>query len=243
MAAFDFAKVKDPTFFKENVLNAHASFRTYASREEYRTGSSSLALKLDGIWKFAYAKNYTSAIPGFEKTDYDCSGWDDIHVPAHIQMEGYDIPQYANVQYPWDGREEVQPGEIPQRFNPVASYVKYFELPESMQGKPVHIEFEGVESGMALWLNGSYVGYTEDSFSAHTFDLTPYLQPGVNKLPLCAASWSGVRWNTVWRTIGILKTGSAEEPCTSHTLKLDVDRLALHGFRQLKVFYSSLPPD
>lgn len=92
MAAFDFAKVKDPTFFKENVLNAHASFRTYASREEYRTGSSSLALKLDGIWKFAYAKNYTSAIPGFEKTDYDCSGWDDIHVPAHIQMEGYDIP-------------------------------------------------------------------------------------------------------------------------------------------------------
>ena len=133
MAAFDFAKVKDPTFFKENVLNAHASFRTYASREEYLAGESSLALKLDGIWKFAYAKNYTSAIPGFEKTDYDCSGWDDIHVPAHIQMEGYDIPQYANVQYPWDGREEVQPGEIPQRFNPVASYVKYFELPESIQ--------------------------------------------------------------------------------------------------------------
>ena len=177
-----------------NVVNAHASFRTYASREEYRTGSSSLALKLDGIWKFAYAKNYTSAIPGFEKTDYDCSGWDDIHVPAHIQMEGYDIPQYANVQYPWDGREEVQPGEIPQRFNPVASYVKYFELPESMQGKPVHIEFEGVESGMALWLNGSYVGYTEDSFSAHAFDLTPYLQPGVNKLAVQVFKWTSSSW-------------------------------------------------
>ena len=69
MAAFDFAKVKDPTFFKENVLNAHTSFRTYASREEYLAGESSLALKLDGIWKFAYAKNYTSAIPGFKKTD------------------------------------------------------------------------------------------------------------------------------------------------------------------------------
>ena len=194
MAAFDFTKVKDPTFFKENVLNAHASFRTYASREEYLAGESSLALKLDGIWKFAYAKNYTSAIPGFEKTDYDCSGWDDIHVPAHIQMEGYDIPQYANVQYPWDGREEVQPGEIPQRFNPVASYVKYFELPESMQGKPVHIEFEGVESGMALWLNGSYVGYTEDSFSAHAFDLTPYLQPGVNKLAVQVFKWTSSSW-------------------------------------------------
>ena len=92
MAAFDFAKVKDPTFFKENVLNAHASFRTYASREEYLAGESSLALKLDGIWKFAYAKNYTSAIPGFEKTDYDCSGWDDIHVPAHIQIQTARIP-------------------------------------------------------------------------------------------------------------------------------------------------------
>ena len=194
MAAFDFAKVKDPIFFKENVLNAHASFRTYASREEYRTGSSSLALKLDGIWKFAYAKNYTSAIPGFEKTDYDCSGWDDIHVPAHIQMEGYDIPPYANVQYPWDGREDVKLGEIPQRFNPVASYVKYFELQESMQGKPVHIEFEGVESGMALWLNGSYVGYTEDSFSAHAFDLTPYLQPSVNKLAVQVFKWTSSSW-------------------------------------------------
>ena len=64
MAAFDFAKVKDPTFFKENVLNAHASFRTYASREEYRTGSSSLALKLDGIWKFAYAKIFGIRMKG-----------------------------------------------------------------------------------------------------------------------------------------------------------------------------------
>ena len=119
MAAFDFAKVKDPTFFKENVLNAHASFRTYASREEYLAGESSLALKLDGIWKFAYAKNYTSAIPGFEKTDYDCSGWDDIHVPAHIQMEATTFPvrKYSVSGWP------LQPGEIPQRFNPVASYL------------------------------------------------------------------------------------------------------------------------
>ena len=95
MAAFDFAKVKDPTFFKENVLNAHASFRTYASREEYRTGSSSLALKLDGIWKFAYAKNYTSAIPGFEKTDYDCSGWDDLSM---VLLENVSVSETQELQ-------------------------------------------------------------------------------------------------------------------------------------------------
>ena len=99
MAAFDFAKVKDPTFFKENVLNAHASFRTYASREEYRTGSSSLAMKLDGIWKFAYAKNYTSAIPGFEKTDYNCSGWDDIHVTTFPSTRIFSIRGMAVKKY------------------------------------------------------------------------------------------------------------------------------------------------
>ena len=71
-----------------------------------------------------------STIPGFEKRRLlTVSSWDDIRVPAHIQMEGYDKPQYANVQYPWEGREEVKPGEIPTSFNPVASYVKYFEVP------------------------------------------------------------------------------------------------------------------
>ena len=194
MAAFDYAKVKDPTFFQENVLPPHASGKSYPTRQEMLAGESSLALKLDGPWKFAYAKNHASAIPGFEREDYDCTLWDEIRVPAHIQMEGYDLPQYANTQYPWDGREDVRQGEIPERFNPVASYVKYFELPEAMQNKPLRVEFEGVESGMALWLNGSYVGYTEDSFSAHAFDLTPYVKPGVNKLAAQVFKWTASSW-------------------------------------------------
>ena len=194
MAAFDYAKVKDPTFFAENVLPPHASGKIYPTREEMLAGESSMALRLDGLWKFAYAKNYASAIPGFEKEDYDCTLWDEIHVPAHIQMEGYDVPQYANTQYPWDGREEVQQGGIPERFNPVASYVKYFELPEAMQNKPLRVEFEGVESGMALWLNGQYVGYTEDTFSAHAFDLTPYVKPGINKLAAQVFKWTSSSW-------------------------------------------------
>mgnify|MGYP000007695729 CR=1 FL=1 len=73
--------------------------------------------------------------PGFEEEAYSCKDWEDIYVPAHIQMEGYDAPQYANVQYPWEGHEELHPGQIPERFNPVASYVKYFHVPESMKGK------------------------------------------------------------------------------------------------------------
>ncbi len=194
MATFDYAKVKDPACYKENVLDAHSAHMTYADRSELFSENSSLIMSLDGVWKFSYAVNYQSAVPGFEKPEYDCGGWDSIRVPAHIQMEGYDAPHYANTQYPWDGREELRPGQIPERFNPVASYVKYFELPEKMRGKAVRISFQGAESGMALWLNGEYVGYSEDSFTPSDFDLTPYIRTGVNKLAVQVFKWTSSSW-------------------------------------------------
>ena len=194
MAQFDYSKVKDPTFFKENVLAAHSSHIAYGNKGELFNGKSSLRASLDGIWKFSYAVNYASSVKGFEKAEYDCTSWNDIRVPAHIQMEGYDSPQYANTQYPWDGREDVEPGEIPERFNPVASYVKYFEVPEQMKGKEIRIAFAGVESGMALWLNGSYVGYSEDSFTPSDFNLTPYIKDGENKLAVQVFKWTSSSW-------------------------------------------------
>ena len=194
MAMFDYGKVKNPTFFKENVLAAHSAHMTYAGKGELSLNDSSLVTLLDGVWKFAYAPNYNSTIKGFEAVDYDCTSWADIRVPAHIQMEGYDIPQYANVQYPWDGREEIIPGEIPERFNPVASYVKYFTIPEQMKGMDIRINFRGVESGMAFWLNGAYVGYSEDSFTPSEFDLTPYIKDGENKLAVQVFKWTSSSW-------------------------------------------------
>ncbi len=195
MAKFDFSKVKNPLFFKENVLPAHSAHFAYGSKEEVFDKKSSLRESLDGVWKFSYAVNYNSVIPGFEAADYDCTTWADIRVPAHIQMEGYDIPQYANTQYPWDGREDdIKPGEIPENFNPVASYVKYFEVPERMKGNDIRIAFQGVESGMALWCNGNYVGYSEDSFTPSDFDLTPYLKDGENKLAVQVYKWTSSSW-------------------------------------------------
>ncbi len=167
---------------------------TYAGKGELSGKGSSLVTLLDGVWKFAYAPNYHSAIKGFEAPEYDCTDWADIRVPSHIQMEGYDIPQYANTQYPWDGREEIKPGEIPERFNPVASYVKYFTIPEPMKGMDIRINFRGVESGMAVWLNGVYVGYSEDSFTPSEFDLTPYLKDGENKLAVQVFKWTSSSW-------------------------------------------------
>ena len=103
MKNFTFDMVKDPEIFKDNVLPQHADFVAYGSEDEIQGESSSLRLSLNGLWKFHYARNYRAVVPGFEKEDYDCSYFDDIRVPAHIQMEGYDIPAYINVQYPWDG--------------------------------------------------------------------------------------------------------------------------------------------
>lgn len=118
----------------------------------------------------------------------------DIRVPAHIQMEGYDSPQYANVQYPWDGHEKVEYGQVPERFNPTASYVKYFTLPEGFVQDGLTVTFDGAESGIAVWLNGHYVGYSEDSFTPSSFDLTPYLQEGENKLAAQVYKWTAGSW-------------------------------------------------
>ena len=113
MKRFDYEKVKDPQYFRDGRLDAHSDHLYYACEEDCREENSTFTETLNGLWKFHYARNYRSAIPGFESEDYDCHDWDDIHVPAHIQLEGYDVPQYANTQYPWEGHEEIIPGEIP----------------------------------------------------------------------------------------------------------------------------------
>lgn len=194
MAEFDYGKVRNPLYYQENRLRPHSDHLFFGTAEEAERGRSEFIFSLDGLWKFAYAKNYSLAVLGFEKAGYNCRDWDEIRVPAHIQMEGYDVPQYVNVQYAWDGREELEPGQIPEHFNPVASYVKYFEMPENMKGRPVFLSFQGVESGMALWLNGEFVGYSEDSFTPAEFELTPYLLEGENKLAVQVFKWTSGSW-------------------------------------------------
>lgn len=192
--SFEIKKIHDPKFFKENCMAAHSDHVAYADEKEAEERKSSFRLPLDGVWKFHYARNYAQTVSGFEAEDFDCKCWEDIRVPAHIQMEGYDIPQYVNIQYPWDGREDVWRDAVPSEFNPVASYVKYFTLPEGFRKSGLYISFQGVESGFALWLNGHYVGYSEDSFTPSDFDLTPYVKEGENKLAVQVFKWTSSSW-------------------------------------------------
>ena len=191
---FDYSKIKDPAFFAQNRVKAHSDHHYYKNHRELAEKNESFRQNLNGLWKFQYARNLAEAPAGFEAEDFDCKGWEDIRVPAHIQMEGYDKPQYVNVQYPWDGHEAIEPGEIPTQFNPVASYVKYFTVPENMQGKRLFVSFQGVESGFALWCNGSYVGYSEDTFTPSEFELTSYLKEGENKLAVQVFKWTSGSW-------------------------------------------------
>lgn len=194
MSNFDSNIIKNPEIFEQNRIAAHSDHVCYKNELEKIKGKSSLRYDMNGLWKFAYAKNQSLAPCGFEAADYDCKNWDEIRVPAHIQMEGYDVPIYTNTTYPWEADESIKPGEVPEIFNPVASYVKYFTIPENMKNKRVCISFQGVESGFALWLNGHYVGYSEDTFDPSDFELTDYIVEGENKLAVRVWKWTSSSW-------------------------------------------------
>lgn len=226
MKKFDYQKISDPLFFQENRMEAHSDHVAYQNAAELAAGVSGYRYFLDGIWKFHYAKNQASVIPGFESPEYSCNGWDDIRVPAHIQMEGYDVPQYANTQYPWDGREELHCGEIPRGFNPVASYVKYVTLPEGFVRNGVYISFQGAESGLALWVNGQYIGYSEDSFTPSEFDLTPHWKEGENKIAVQVFKWTSSSWcedQDFYRFSGIFRSVYLYTMPETHLYDLKVD--------------------
>lgn len=214
---FDIRMIDDPAAFKVHVLPAHSDTVLYGSTGEMsahrhdlirRPGDSSLAMSLNGMWRFHYAENPSSRIVGFEKPEYDVSGWKEIRVPSNIQFEGYDEPAYVNSQYPWDGRENLALGEAPKRFNPTAQYVTFFTVPQEWRGMGVRISFKGVEAGFALWLNGAYIGYSEDSFTPTDFDLTPYLKEGENRIAVLDFKFVNGSWledQDMYRLSGIFR--------------------------------------
>ncbi len=187
-------RIINPEIFQENRLNAHSDHEIFRSADEYIAGESSFSYSLNGKWKFSYASCPDMAIEDFYKEDYPCKNWDSITVPAHIQLEDYDVPQYANVEYPWEGVVPVDLGEVPKDFNPIASYVRYFHLPVGYEGKSVILHLDGVEQGAEIWLNGEYIGYTEDSFTAAEFDLSKHLKSGENKLAIRVYKWTSAAW-------------------------------------------------
>ncbi len=167
----DYEWLGDTAVFNVNREPAHSSHRFAKTLAELE-GENSWEKLLNGTWKMFYSKNPSMRPGGFEKPGVDISAFDDVKVPLSIEMQGYGAPAYFNVIYPWDGYEELKRGEVPQEFNPTSSYVKEFYLDPAWKGQNIYVSFKGVESGMALWMNGTFVGYSEDSFTPHDFDIT-----------------------------------------------------------------------
>ena len=192
MKKFNYNLLSDPSFFIDGCNKHHAFFIHYKNAKEENNKKSSFYKSLNGLWKFHYAKNLKETIKGFESLKYSCDDWDNIKVPCNIELAGYGNPQYVNKQYPWEGKENIKPGEIPEHFNPVGSYVKYVEI-NNLKNKHFLV-LEGVESAVVLYINGEYVGYHEDSFTTAEFEISKYLRKGKNKIALQVFKYSSGSW-------------------------------------------------
>ena len=190
----DMKWLDNPEVFKVNQLEPHSDHCYYLDYADMKKEKNPLLQSLNGQWKFAYSKNVMERPVDFYKETFDASGFDKIMVPGHIELAGYDKIRYINTMYPWEGKEYhrgaysmqatgAEEGMFSEaQYNPVGSYIKYFDLDKNMCGKRIHICFEGVEEAMYLWLNGQFIGFAEDSFTPSEFDLTPYIKEKGNVL-------------------------------------------------------------
>ena len=190
----DMKWLDNPEVFKVNQLEPHSDHCYYLDYSDMKKEKNPLLQSLNGQWEFAYSKNVMERPVDFYKETFDASGFDKIMVPGHIELAGYDKIRYINTMYPWEGKEYhrgaysmeatgAEEGMFSEaQYNPVGSYIKYFDLDNNMCGKRIHICFEGVEEAMYLWLNGQFIGYAEDSFTPSEFDLTPYVKEKGNVL-------------------------------------------------------------
>ena len=186
--------LEDPTVFRVNRLDAHSDHVAYASPEEAAAGKSSLVQCLDGQWLFSWCTKPADRPADFWQEGFDLRGFGTITVPGHFETQGYGQIQYTNKLYPWDGHAELRPPHIDWNYDPVGSYVREFDLEEGLRGKNVCISFQGVEQACYVWLNGHFVGYSEDTFTPSDFDLTPWIKETGNRLCVEVYKRSSAAW-------------------------------------------------
>ncbi|MCX6898530.1 MAG: DUF4981 domain-containing protein [Verrucomicrobia bacterium] len=163
---------------------------------------------LNGDWKYHYSKNQTARVPDFWKPDFNDATWKTIPVPANVEMQGYGVPIYVNIRYPWckPWTPPIVPGDDPN--NTVNSYRRAFETPKDWASRRVFITFDGVNSFFYLWINGERVGMGKDSRTPVEFDITKFVKPGKNLLAVENFRWcdgSYLEDQDFWRMSGIFR--------------------------------------
>jgi beta-galactosidase len=226
-SAGDYHEWEDSTVFRLNKEPARATAVPYLGLEAALAGGSSPFVQtLNGQWRFNWVRRPDQRPQDFYRSDFDDSQWDLIPVPANWELQGYGIPIYANTHVPWAkaGRMASQmfhgfppfvtflsgtnPPYVRKDYNPVGSYRRQFTVPTDWQGRDIFIQFGGVKSAFYLWVNGKKVGYSQDSFTAAEFNITPYLQAGNNTLAVEVYRWSDgayLELQDMWRLSGIFR--------------------------------------
>lgn len=194
--------------FGINKEEAHNTAIPFDDVEQVKKGafeSSSYYTTLNGTWKFNWVSKPDDRPKNFFKPGFDVSEWADIAVPGNWQMQGYGVPIYVNVKYPF---VKVDPPYIPHDNNPVGSYKRTFTIPEDWDGREIFIHFDGVRSAFYIWVNGKKVGYSQGSMTPAEFNLTSYLKKGDNDLAVEVYRWSDGSYledQDMWRLSGIYR--------------------------------------
>ena len=198
---------ENPAVFDKNKEPPRCTAIPFPDGESARTGNGEDSPRyqpLNGTWKFNWVRKPADRPMDFFKPDYDVSGWDDTPVPANWQLQGYGIPIYTNITYPFP----ANPPEIPHDYNPVGSYRRGFTVPEGWADKQVFLHFDGVKSAFYVWVNGEQVGYSQGSMTPAVFNITPYLRTGENVLAAEVYRWSDGSYledQDIWRFSGIYR--------------------------------------
>ena len=194
-----------------NRMPMHAAYYKYETPSLVITSDPSERagiVSLHGNWKFSWVENADQRPTDFYRTDLDDSSWGTMPVPGMWELNGYGDPVYLNVGFAWRGHFKNNPPEAPVKDNHVGSYRREIEVPESWQGKQVIAHFGSVTSCIYLYVNGSFVGYSEDSKAATEFDITPYVKAGKNLIAFQVFRWCDGSYcedQDFWRLSGVAR--------------------------------------
>lgn len=202
----------DPAMNRVNTEAPRSDFFAYESIDGAQKAdkkASSRYLSLEGQWKFNFAKNHQDAPEGFYALKFDDSKWEDFPVPGLFELNGHGDPIYKNIGYAWATQFEPNPPYVEEKNNYTGSYRKTITVPASWKGEKVYLHVGSATSNLAVWVNGRFVGYSEDSKVAAEFDLTKYLKPGQqNLIAMQVMRWCDGSYfedQDFWRFTGIAR--------------------------------------
>ena len=196
---------------QQNREARRASYFAYESMDKAQSfdkKNSANYLSMEGMWKFNFVKDYNKRPLDFFKTGYNDSSWKDFPVPGLFELNGYGDATYKNIGYAWATQFDNNPPYISEINNYTGSYRRTFNLPAGWKGKDVYFHVGSATSNLTLWVNGKFVGYSEDSKVAAEFNITKYLKPGKNLIAMQIMRWCDGSYfedQDFWRLTGVAR--------------------------------------